>query len=210
MESVQDKFHRGLAEFKKGNYGDAFSLFTDVTQHDAQFSDAYYHLGIIYHHQDDYDLATRYFDMAIRANPDHYGARAQLGLLDESASKTSPSADLSGYSEEEFFERLKEDQKEAANNLIEAMETSGLASRLDPTSVYIDRVIFTGGKYIAPVAPALMRAFEYIAPAAPAVIGALLVSSLFGSMDIAPFLPMLITTLVIFLGMQFYVKSQFQ
>ncbi len=81
MESAKAKFHQGLAEFKKDNYGEAFSLFTDATRYDPEFSDAFYHLGIIYQHQDDFELATRYFAMAIQANHNHFGARAQLGLL---------------------------------------------------------------------------------------------------------------------------------
>lgn len=159
MESAKAKFHQGLAEFKKDNYGEAFSLFTDATRYDPEFSDAFYHLGIIYQHQDDFELSTRYFAMAIQANPNHFGARAQLGLLVESDSESTVFTSAENYSESDFFVRLGEDQREATDNLIEAIETSELAPKLDMRDVVVDRFLRTGARFLILLLPALIAAF---------------------------------------------------
>ncbi len=194
MEPAKAKFHQGLVEFKRGNYGEAFSLFTEATQHDPEFSDAFYHLGIIYHHQYDYVLASRYFEMAIRVNPDHLGARAQLGLLGKSDSGSAASSGPKHYSDSEFFVRLGEDQKEATANLIEAIETSGLAPKLERRGVLADQFFNVGGNFLILLFPAL--------------IPALFVAGTLEALGWAPFIPVMLTTAGICFSLQILFKNR--
>jgi tetratricopeptide (TPR) repeat protein len=115
MDVAQEKFNEGLIEFKQGNFGQAFALFTEATQWDSDFAEAFYHLGILYDHQEDKDMASRYYQMTLAANPDHYGAKVQLNLVDENAGPEKPVVPLS---DQDFFVRLREESGDAAENLL--------------------------------------------------------------------------------------------
>ncbi len=85
--------------------------------------------------------------------------RAQLGLLVESDSESTVFTSAENYSESDFFVRLGEDQREATDNLIEAIETSELAPKLDMRDVVVDRFLRTGARFLILLLPALIAAF---------------------------------------------------
>ena len=143
MDPATSKFRQGLSEFKKGNYGEAFALFTAETQMDKDFADAFFHLGIIYAHQHDHDMANRYYNMTLSANPNHFGAQTQLRL--ENPVMDSAAAQSTRTSDHEFFARLEEDSGEAARNLLDAIETSDLLPKLQVKS----RVFETAFAFVA-------------------------------------------------------------
>ena len=191
LTPAKARFHEGVREFKRQNYGQAFALFTEATHLDPDYADAFFHLGILYQHQNDTDLAARYFQMAIDSNPNHFGAKAQFALMEGTTPEISGSA--TALDDNEFFNRLREDDKDAAANLIDAIESTGLIPQAEIRGVLIARVFGI-----------LARGFILVVPA---LLGAFFVAGILDAMGLAPFLPTMVAAAILFVAIQVLVKQ---
>ena len=78
MDLALVKYQKGMAAFENKKLDDALSFFEASTELKANFTDALYHLGIVYELQNDQESANRYFRLAFIADPDRSGAHNRL------------------------------------------------------------------------------------------------------------------------------------
>ncbi len=115
--SAAEHYRLGLEAFKKGYLNVAFTHFSATVEKNPNSADALYHTGLIYTKMENFDLAERYYNMALGADTSHVGAKKALGL-DDDESSNSPK----NITETDFFKKLKAEGSAESAEFLQTLE----------------------------------------------------------------------------------------
>ncbi len=86
--TAAESYRLGLQAYKEGHLNVAFTHFSSATDLNPNLADAFNHIGLIYTEMEDFDLSERFYNMALGADPNHFGAKRKLGLEKDSSAKS--------------------------------------------------------------------------------------------------------------------------
>ena len=182
LKSVAAESYRlGLEGFKRGYLNVAFSHFSTAVDLNPNLADAHYHIGLIYAEMDDLDLAERFYNMALGADPNHIRAKRKLGL--EKDLKASAPVKIT---ETDFYYHLKNEGTPEAAKMLESLDKMDFGLDLKPRSQILEHVL----RFIAAALKLLV----------PAALAGFFVGMGVSAMGFGSFLPMaLLSGSIIFL-----------
>ena len=115
--AAAESYRLGLEAYKVGHLNVAFTHFTAAVDLNSNLADAFYHIGLIYTEMDNFELCERFYNMALAADPNHFGAKRKLGL-EKDASADAPVK----ITDTDFFYHLKNEGTPEAAQILEALE----------------------------------------------------------------------------------------
>jgi Tfp pilus assembly protein PilF len=80
MDSAEDFYHKGMKEFKEGDFEDAIIEFKKAVAMDGKYFKAYYALGQSYEKKNMAKEAEEAYEEAVKIQPKNLAAREALGL----------------------------------------------------------------------------------------------------------------------------------
>ena len=80
MDSAEDYYHKGMKEFKEGDFEEAIIEFKKAVAMDGKYFNAYYALGQSYEKKNKAKEAEDAYEEAVKIQPKNLSAREALGL----------------------------------------------------------------------------------------------------------------------------------
>ena len=179
--AAAESYRLGLEAYKVGHLNVAFTHFSAAVDLNPNLADAFYHIGLIYTEMDNFELCERFYNMALAADPNHFGAKRKLGL-EKDASASAPIK----ITDTDFYYHLKKEGTPEAAKILESLEKMDFNLDLKPRSQTLEHVL----RFIAATLKLLV----------PAALAGFFVGMGLSAMGFGSFLPMaLITGSIIFL-----------
>ncbi len=80
-DDVNELMRRGLAEMSAQNYAAAVKTFSEMTELDAGFAEAWNKRATVYYLMGEYGASVKDIDRTLELEPRHFGALSGLGLI---------------------------------------------------------------------------------------------------------------------------------
>ncbi len=152
--TAAESYRLGLQAYKEGHLNVAFTHFSSATDLNPNLADAFYHIGLIYTEMEDFDLSERFYNMALGADPNHFGAKRKLGLEKDSSAKSPVK-----ITDTDFYYHLKKEGTPEAIKIIESLEKMDFGLDLKPRSQILENLLRFIAATLKLLVPAALAGF---------------------------------------------------